>query len=83
MPYTVEDFKRDYAKEYIDHYLRILPPEVVLSKYSPEERIKDLSPEERIKDLSAKELLDSLVNKPDLPPEIRQFLFEQLKSEIN
>jgi hypothetical protein len=38
MPYTMEDFKRDYLKE--------LTPEERLEGLSPEERLEGLSPEE-------------------------------------
>ncbi len=41
MPYTIEDFNRDFTKE----HLHLLPPE---------ERLKGLAPEERLKGLPRK-----------------------------
>ena len=55
MPYTIEDFE----KEYIESHLHLLPTEKVLSKYSPEERLKGLTPEEILKGLP-QELIDYL-----------------------
>ena len=45
MPYTMEDYRRDYAKE---HFMDLTPEErqEVLMKLSPEERLVGLSPEE-------------------------------------
>jgi hypothetical protein len=42
MPYTWEDFRRDYTRE----HLSLLPPEERLQGLSPEERLQGLSPEE-------------------------------------
>ena len=47
MPYTVEDYYRDFTKRHIDWL-------------TPEERLKGIAPEERIKDLSPDALEDLL-----------------------
>jgi hypothetical protein len=47
MPYTIEDYRRDYAKEH-------------LQKLTPEERLEGLSAKERLKGLSVEELLEGL-----------------------
>lgn len=41
MPYTMEDFRRDYVREH-------------LKELTPKERLEGLSPEERLKGLSPK-----------------------------
>jgi hypothetical protein len=56
MPYTMEDFDRDYAED----HLHLLPPEVVLNRYSTEERLKGLPAEERLKGLPAEERVKGL-----------------------
>jgi hypothetical protein len=61
MPYTMEDFRRDYVREHIEDLtaeerLRGLPPEERLKGLPPEERLKGLSPEERLKGLSPEEI---------------------------
>lgn len=59
MPYTMQDFQRDYVREHLD----VLPPDEVLKRYSPDERLKGLSPDDLLKHLSAEErqeLLDKL-----------------------
>jgi hypothetical protein len=52
MPYTMEDFRRDYVKE----HLKDLSPEERLEGLPPEELLKRLSLEERLKGLSAEQL---------------------------
>jgi hypothetical protein len=47
MPYTMEDFKRDFVKEHLD-------------ELSPEERLQGLPPEERLKGLSLEDLTKAL-----------------------
>jgi len=44
MPYTLEDFARDYAKEH-------------LKELTPQERLEGMSPEERLEGMSAEEVL--------------------------
>ena len=41
MPYTMEDFRRDYLKE----HLKDLTPDERLEGLSPDERLEGLSPE--------------------------------------
>ena len=42
MPYTMEDFQKDYVKNHLD----VLSPDEVLKRYSPDDRLKGLSLEE-------------------------------------
>lgn len=56
MPYTMEDFHRDFLREHIHE----LPPEERLKGLPPEERLKGLPPEERLKGLPPDELLKRL-----------------------
>jgi hypothetical protein len=41
MPYTMEDFKRDYAREYVDR----LTPGEILEKFSADELLEGISDE--------------------------------------
>jgi hypothetical protein len=41
MPYTMEDFTRDFVSEHI----HVLSADEVLNRYSPEKRLEGLSPE--------------------------------------
>ena len=71
MPYTIEQFRKDYVKAYLSK----MDPEEVLSKFAPEERLRGLDPEEvlarfdpedRLKGLDAEEIeayLDKLKKK--------------------
>ena len=56
MPYTMEQFRKDYVKAHIG----LLDPEEVLSKFRAEERLKGLRAEERLKGLRAEERLKGL-----------------------
>ncbi|MBI3948377.1 MAG: hypothetical protein HY321_20850 [Armatimonadetes bacterium] len=56
MPYTWEDFRRDYAREHLDR----LTPEERLRGLPPEERLRGLPPEERLRGLSTEERLQGL-----------------------
>jgi hypothetical protein len=56
MPYTMEDFQRDYIKEHID----VLTPEEILQRFSPEDRLKGLSPEEILKRFSLDDRLKGI-----------------------
>ena len=47
MPYTMEQFRKDYLKAHI----RELPPEDRLEGLDPEERLEGLNPDERLKGL--------------------------------
>jgi hypothetical protein len=53
MPYTMEDFDRDYT----ENHLHLLPPEVRLKGLSAEDRLKDLPTEERLKDVPIEDRL--------------------------
>ncbi len=51
MPYTMEDFRRDYAKEHLkdltlDERLEGLSAKELLQRFSLEERLEGLSPEQ-------------------------------------
>jgi hypothetical protein len=52
MPYTMEDFVRDFTKE----HLKDLTPQERLKGLSPEERLQGLSLEERLQGLSPEEI---------------------------
>ncbi len=61
MPYTMDDFRRDYVKEHLsqltlDERLEGLSVEEIIKKLPAEEWLKRLSPEERLKGLSAEEI---------------------------
>jgi hypothetical protein len=56
MPYTIEDFRRDAARE----YLELLTPEERLEGLRPEERLKGLRPEEVLRTFPVEELLKVL-----------------------
>jgi hypothetical protein len=56
MPYTVEDYKKDFKEE----FLAKLTPEERLKGLPPEERLKGLPPEERLKGLPPEEILKRL-----------------------
>jgi hypothetical protein len=69
VPYTMEDFRRDYTRE----HLKDLTPEERLEGLPPEERLKGLPPEERLKGLSLEEQLAAL------SPEAKEVLRKQLQ----
>src|SRR5207302_992827 len=52
MPYTMEDFRRDFTKE----HLHELTPEDRLAGLPPEQRVAGLSPEQRLAGLSPEEI---------------------------
>jgi hypothetical protein len=56
MPYTMEDFKRDFVKE----HLKDLTPYERLEGLSSEERLEGLSSEERLEGLSSEQRLEGL-----------------------
>ncbi|MBU0568364.1 hypothetical protein KJ693_07930 [bacterium] len=47
MPYTMEDFRRDYAREHLDE---------ILQRFSADERLQGLSADERLQGLSVEEI---------------------------
>ena len=53
MPYTMEQFQKDYIKAHIG----VLDPEEVLSGFKTEDRLKGLRAEDRLKGLRAEEVL--------------------------
>ena len=52
MPYTMEQFRKDYVNAHIG----LLDPEEVFSKFKAEERLKGLKAEERLKGLNIEEV---------------------------
>ncbi len=71
MPYTMEQFRKDYLRAHINE----LPPEEVLARYDPEERLKGLEPEERLKGLEPEERLKGL------EPHVIEAYLEMLKND--
>ncbi len=56
MPYTMEDFKKDFVKNHLD----VLSPDEVLKKYSPDDRLRGLSSDDRLRGLSLQEIQEYL-----------------------
>lgn len=83
MPYTIEDFRRDFTREHVD----LLTPDERLQGLSPDKRLQGLSPDERLQGLSPDERLQGLT--PDerlqgLSPEevLQQFSPEELRAYL-
>lgn len=78
MPYTIEDYQKDYVREYLDR----LSPKDIIEKYPIERLLKAMPAEEILKGISKSELLE-LLKKGRLklnPQEIREML-DQMKIE--
>jgi hypothetical protein len=75
MSYTMEDFRRDYAREHLDQFLNLLTTEEVLQRFSAEEVLQRFSAEERLRGLSAGEVLQRFS-----PEEIKAYL-EKLEKQ--
>jgi hypothetical protein len=56
MPYTIDDYRRDYVLEYLDR----LSPDEILKKVRADELLKKLSADDRLKGLSADDRLKGL-----------------------
>ena len=56
MPYTMEQFRKEYVKAHLGD----LDPEEVLSRFSLEDRLKGLRAEDRLKGLRAEDRLKGL-----------------------
>jgi hypothetical protein len=56
MPYTIEDYRRDFAREHLDQFLEVLTAEEVLQRFSAEERLRGLSAEEVVKRFPLEEI---------------------------
>lgn len=52
MPYTMEDFQKDYVRE----HLNVLSPDEILKRYSPDERLSGLASDEVLKHYSPDEI---------------------------
>ncbi|HWY86351.1 MAG TPA: hypothetical protein VNX28_06490 [Gemmataceae bacterium] len=74
MPYTMQDFRRDYAKE---HFKDLTPEEKqeAIKGLTPEQRLKDLTPEQVLKSLTPEQVLKALTS------EQRKRLREKLITE--
>jgi hypothetical protein len=46
MPYTIEDFRRDYVREHAEELVKDIPIEVRLKNLSSDELLKHISPDE-------------------------------------
>lgn len=67
MPYTIQDYQRDYVREHLDllspdEVLNRYSPDEVLNRYSPDEMLKRISREDRLKDFTPEELQAALEN---------------------
>jgi hypothetical protein len=69
MPYTMDDFTRDFVSEHI----HVLSADEVLNRYSPEKRLEGLPAEKRLEGLSIEEILQKL------PPEKIEAFLRNLK----
>ncbi len=85
MPYTIQDFSRDFTKEHINlltlkERLQGLKPKEVLQELKLKERLQGLKPKERLQGLKPKERLQGLKPKEVLqelsPEEIKVYLAE-------
>lgn len=56
MPYTMEDFRRDYFREHLDQFLGLLTPEEVMQRFSAEERLRGLPAEEVLQRFSPEQI---------------------------
>lgn len=61
MPYTIEDYRREVARQFIheltpEERLEGLPAKELASRLSPEERLAGLPAEERLAGLSAEQI---------------------------
>ena len=78
MPYTMEDFNRDFTREHLhllppEERLRGLTPETIFKQFSPEERLKGLPPETVFQQFPPEERLKGL------SPEMIEAYLSQLK----
>ena len=73
MPYTMEDFRKDFVKEHLD----VLSAEEILSRFSTEELLKELPVEDRLKGLPAEDRLKGISLE-----EIQQYL-KKLQDKSN
>jgi hypothetical protein len=56
MPYTWEDFRRDYTREHLDQFLDLLTADEILRRFSAEARLQGLPAEARLQGLPAEEI---------------------------
>ena len=60
MPYTIEEFNREFYKRHKKKFLAETTPEERVQGLSPEERVQGLSPEQRVQGLSPEQLAQVL-----------------------
>ena len=74
MPYTMEQFRKDYVKAHLPE----LNPDEVLSMFTPKDRLKGLAPKDRLEGLAPEDRLEGLAPKDRLkglaPEEIEAYL---------
>jgi hypothetical protein len=61
MSYTVEDYVKNYQKDFlqelsVEERLADLPSDVVLQRFSPDQRLHGLAPDQRLHGLSPDEI---------------------------
>jgi len=54
MPYTMEQFRKDYLKAHLPE----MDTDEVLSMFTPKDRLKGLAPKDRLKGLTPKDRLE-------------------------
>lgn len=70
MPYTIEDFRRDYVREHAEELVKDIPVDVRLKGVPTDELLKRVSPDELLKYVSPDEIrkfLENLEHPPTLP----------------
>ncbi len=65
MPYTMEQFRKDYMKAHLPE----MNPDEVLSMFTPEDRLMGLAPKDRLEGLDPEDRLEGLA-----PEEIEAYL---------
>jgi hypothetical protein len=83
MPYTMEDFTRDFVSEHIhvlsaDEVLKRYSPDEVLKRYSPDEVLKRYSPDEVLNRYSAEKRLEGLSSEEV----IKQYSIEEILQKL-
>ncbi|MBF0227463.1 MAG: hypothetical protein HQK76_18615 [Desulfobacterales bacterium] len=79
MPYTFQDFRRDYVLMNLDE----IPLDDILKRFSPDERLKGLSPDERLKGLSPDDILKRFSPDKRLEGLSKEDLLKKLKDLEN
>ncbi len=77
MPYTIEDYQRDFAIQYLDR----VPVEERLKGINPDDRLKGLKPEERLKGLPLEERLSGF-SADEVEAYARKLREQQMKTPV-